>query len=190
MDKNKKGFSLLELLLVLGVIAALVVSAFIVYPKVRDARYVDIEAKHIGQIYASVKTVYTGQPNYSGLSTTAVAMPAQFFPDDMISEKTTWAISSWGGYVVVDSNNVSPSGGTASSFTISYSDVPESVCVRLISAVESSFYNIYLSKHKGINNDKNSGALVKENGNSTDIALAASTCQSGGQNNQVVFLAL
>ncbi|MBA8084919.1 prepilin-type N-terminal cleavage/methylation domain-containing protein [Klebsiella pneumoniae] len=30
MDKNKKGFSLLELLLVLGIIAALVVSAFVV----------------------------------------------------------------------------------------------------------------------------------------------------------------
>ncbi|ENK4556397.1 prepilin-type N-terminal cleavage/methylation domain-containing protein, partial [Escherichia coli] len=29
---NKKGFSLLELLLVLGIIAALVVAAFIVYP--------------------------------------------------------------------------------------------------------------------------------------------------------------
>ncbi|MBC2862947.1 prepilin-type N-terminal cleavage/methylation domain-containing protein [Klebsiella pneumoniae] len=56
MDKNKKGFSLLELLLVLGIIAALVVSAFVVYPKVRDARYIDIEAKHIAQIYASVKT--------------------------------------------------------------------------------------------------------------------------------------
>lgn len=89
-------------MLVLGIIAATVVSAFIVYPKVRDARYVDIEAKHIGQIYASVKTVYTGQPNYSGLSTTAVAMPAQFFPEDMLSKKITWAISSWGGYVVVD----------------------------------------------------------------------------------------
>ncbi|WP_117102748.1 prepilin-type N-terminal cleavage/methylation domain-containing protein, partial [Klebsiella pneumoniae] len=49
MDKNKKGFSLLELLLVLGIIAALVVSAFVVYPKVRDARYIDIEAKHIAQ---------------------------------------------------------------------------------------------------------------------------------------------
>lgn len=182
-------------MLVLGIIAATVVSAFIVYPKVRDARYVDIEAKHIGQIYASVKNVYTGQPNYSGLATTAVAMPAQFFPDDMISKKITWAISSWGGYVVVDANDVSPSGLAASSFVISYSDVPDSVCIRLITAVEDAFYNIYISNQKGVNSSsesasKNYGTLVKENGNSTDIALAASTCQSGGQNNRVVFLAL
>ena len=38
--KSKKGFSLLELLLVLGIIAALVVAAFIVYPKV--------QALHVG----------------------------------------------------------------------------------------------------------------------------------------------
>ncbi len=32
--------------------------------------------------------------------------------------------------------------------------------------------------------------LVKQNGNKTDIPLGSSTCQSGGQNNRVVFLAL
>lgn len=84
--KSQKGFSLLELLLVLGIVAALIVASFIGYPKVRDARYVDIEAKHIGQIYASVRNVYAGQPDYSGLATTAVAIPAQFFPDDMLSK--------------------------------------------------------------------------------------------------------
>ncbi|MFO6469207.1 type 4 pilus major pilin [Escherichia coli] len=122
--------------------------------------------------------------------TTSLAMPAQFFPEDMLSKKITWAISSWGGYVVVDSNKVSPSGGTDSSFTISYSDVPDSVCIRLITAVEGAFYNIYISNQKGISASKNHGTLVKQNGNNTDIALAASTCQSGGQNNRVVFLAL
>lgn len=55
----------------------------------------------------------------------------------MLSKKNTWGISSWGGYVVVDANDVSPSGLAASSFTISYSDVPDSVCIKLISAVES-----------------------------------------------------
>lgn len=122
---------MLELLLVLGIVAALIVASFIGYPKVRDARYVDIEAKHIGQIHASVRNVYAGQPDYSGLATTAVAIPAQFLPDDMLSKNITWGISSWGGYVVVDANDISPSGLAASSFTISYSDVPDSVCIKL-----------------------------------------------------------
>ena len=43
--KRRKGFSLLELLLVLGIIAALIVAAFIVYPKVRTSQIVDAESK-------------------------------------------------------------------------------------------------------------------------------------------------
>lgn len=46
---NKKGFSLLELLLVLGIIAALIVAAFIVYPKVQDSNRATTEAKNISR---------------------------------------------------------------------------------------------------------------------------------------------
>lgn len=35
--KSKKGFSLLEILLVLGIIASLIVAAFIVYPKIQSS---------------------------------------------------------------------------------------------------------------------------------------------------------
>lgn len=38
---RKKGFSLLELMLVLGIIAALIVSAFIIYPKAQLAQKTD-----------------------------------------------------------------------------------------------------------------------------------------------------
>lgn len=41
--KIQQGFSLLELLLVLGTIAALIVGAFIVYPKVQAAQRADTE---------------------------------------------------------------------------------------------------------------------------------------------------
>lgn len=160
--RSKKGFSLLELLLVMGVIAALIASAFIAYPKVRDARYLDIEAKHIGQIIASVKSTYVGQYSYSGLATTVVAIPAQFFPEDMLKKNITWGVSSWGGYVVVDSNNVSPSGTSNASFTITYSDVPANICAKLIASVNNSFYNIYIYNAKGVNGNKNAGTLVKK----------------------------
>lgn len=43
--KSKKGFSLLELLLVLGIIAALVVAAFIVYPKVQASQRAQAESR-------------------------------------------------------------------------------------------------------------------------------------------------
>lgn len=36
VKKHKKGFSLLEIILVLAIAAAIVVSAFIIYPKVQS----------------------------------------------------------------------------------------------------------------------------------------------------------
>lgn len=43
--KSKRGFSLLESILVMGVIAALVVVAFIAYPKVQAFQRAEAETK-------------------------------------------------------------------------------------------------------------------------------------------------
>jgi prepilin-type N-terminal cleavage/methylation domain-containing protein len=66
--KSKKGFSLLELLLVLGIIAALVVAAFIVYPKVQASQRAQAESNNIATIQAGVKALYTSASSFTGLT--------------------------------------------------------------------------------------------------------------------------
>ena len=68
--KSKKGFSLLELLLVLGIIAALVVAAFIVYPKVQASQRAQAESNNIATIQAGVKALYTSASSFTGLTNT------------------------------------------------------------------------------------------------------------------------
>lgn len=58
MERKRKGFSLLELLLVMGIIAALIVAAFIVYPKVQSYRNVKIESNNISSLKAEVSALY------------------------------------------------------------------------------------------------------------------------------------
>jgi prepilin-type N-terminal cleavage/methylation domain-containing protein len=82
--KSKKGFSLLELLLVLGIIAALVVAAFIVYPKVQASQRAQAESNNIATIQAGVKALYTSASSFTGL-TNSVAVQAKIFPDNMLS---------------------------------------------------------------------------------------------------------
>ncbi|HCK7688078.1 TPA: prepilin-type N-terminal cleavage/methylation domain-containing protein [Salmonella enterica] len=82
--KSKKGFSLLELLLVLGIIAALVVAAFIVYPKVQASQRAQAESNNIATIQAGVKALYTSASSFTGLTNT-VAVQATIFPDNMLS---------------------------------------------------------------------------------------------------------
>ena len=80
--KSKKGFSLLELLLVMGIIAALIVAAFIVYPKVQASQRSQAESNNIATIQAGVKSLYSSTSNYTGL-TTSVAIQSKIFPDNI-----------------------------------------------------------------------------------------------------------
>ncbi|MFN0462872.1 type 4 pilus major pilin, partial [Salmonella enterica subsp. enterica serovar Infantis] len=75
---------LLELLLVLGIIAALVVEAFIVYPKVQASQRAQAESNNIATIQAGVKALYTSASSFTGLTNT-VAVQAKIFPDNMLS---------------------------------------------------------------------------------------------------------
>ncbi|EMV3720959.1 prepilin-type N-terminal cleavage/methylation domain-containing protein, partial [Escherichia coli] len=59
-SKSKKGFSLLELLLVLGIVAAFIVAAFIVYPKIQTMYRVDRISKTIVGVKSSIKQLYQG----------------------------------------------------------------------------------------------------------------------------------
>ncbi|MGL0517597.1 type 4 pilus major pilin, partial [Salmonella enterica subsp. enterica] len=73
-----------ELLLVLGIIATLVVAAFIVYPKVLASQRAQAESNNIATIQAGVKALYTSASSFTGLTNT-VAVQAKIFPDNMLS---------------------------------------------------------------------------------------------------------
>lgn len=190
--KNKKnGFTLTETLMSLAIAAIIIISVFLIYPKVRNHSIILTETSHISQIYTAVKSLYSSTSTYSGLGTTPIISPAQIFPDDMLShnDNLKWGINKWGGYVVVDANNVSPSNVSNSSFTIQYTDVPNDLCADLVNANQSVFYNIYVSPNvTGVPASKNQGNLVKNAGvySLTDTVKA---CNQGTKAS-VSFLAL
>lgn len=103
---KRRAFSLVELLLVLGILAVLLVAAFVVYPKVRDTSLAKTEAANILNIRASVHSLYASKNyNYTGLNT-LVANQAKMFPSSMnLGNYATDAItSSWGGVVKVSTH--------------------------------------------------------------------------------------
>ena len=59
--RKKKGFSLLELLLVFGIIAALIVGVFMIYPKISSGQKIDSDIKILGTLNAGIKISTRGK---------------------------------------------------------------------------------------------------------------------------------
>ncbi|EBO2776411.1 prepilin-type N-terminal cleavage/methylation domain-containing protein, partial [Salmonella enterica subsp. enterica serovar Brandenburg] len=174
-----KGFSLLELLLVLGIIAALVVAAFIVYPKVQASQRAQAESNNIATIQAGVKALYTSASSFTGLNN-SVAVQAKIFPDNMLSGSGSAAkpINAFKGNVVVASADTGPSAATGSSFTITYENVPAAECTKIITAAAGNFYIAQVGD-----------ATVKEAGGTLNVAATAAAC-SDANSNKLVFTSI
>ena len=182
--KSKKGFSLLELLLVLGIIAALVVAAFIVYPKVQASQRAKAESNNIATIQAGVKALYTSASSFTGLTNT-VAVQAKIFPDNMLvgSGSSAKPVNAFKGDVTLASANSGPSAAQGSSFTITYSNVPAAECTKIITAVAGNFYAVGAGDVGGEGSLKAAGEVL-------NVARTAMQCQSGGNSNTLVFTSL
>lgn len=178
--KKKKGFSLLELMLVLGIIAALIVSAFLIYPKAQSAQRATAEAKNIATIQAGVKTLYAGLASYTGLNNTA-ALGAKVFPDIMISGTGTSAtvLNSFKGSVTLAPAATGPSGVAGSSFTITYTGVPNNECTKIIATTAESFYMASVGS-----------TTVKDSGGQLNIENASTACNATNNSNTLVLTSL
>ena len=125
----------------MGIIAALIVAAFIVYPKVQASQRAQAESNNIATIQAGVKALYTSASSFTGLTNT-VAVQAKIFPDNMLSGSGSSAtpINAFKGDVIVESANTGPSAAQGSSFTITYKNVPAAECTKIITAAAGNFY--------------------------------------------------
>lgn len=133
--RNKKGFSLLELLLSLAIISAFIVAAFLVYPGVKASNEVNQETKNLSAIYVASKELFSSSSDYSKWSLN-VLVKAKALPDNMIfSESTSEYRNAWGRNVRYSLYSTPESGYTYSAgYTLIY-EVSENACTKFITAV-------------------------------------------------------
>lgn len=115
MNKNfkrtQKGFSLLELLLVMGIVAALIVSAFIIYPKVMSHVRVNNELKNISTILTGIRTLYQGKSDFESFGT-PILVQSKIAPDNMLQAGNTVMLrNSWEGYFSMGAGGRGVAGG-------------------------------------------------------------------------------
>lgn len=130
MIKSNKGFSLIEILLVVGFIASAVAAVFVVYPKVKIANDVQTEVSSLAQIVGGIQSVYSTSPNYNGL-TTQIAIQAQIIPKGQVTGTSTFN-NSFGNPVTI--STVAYGAIANGAFTLT-SDVPKEGCQKFINTV-------------------------------------------------------
>jgi prepilin-type N-terminal cleavage/methylation domain-containing protein len=156
IQKSKKGFSLLELLLVLGIIAALIVAAFIVFPKVQAEQRANRTIQDIAAIDAGIKSLYASKAGYDGLST-KVLINANVFPDIMTTTVEGQAYNVFKGRV-----NVSEVTSLSSpAYSISFYSVPPTECSKIVSSLWGRFFQIEIISGSGMNVKSYNGQTMK-----------------------------
>lgn len=181
-QKTSKGLNLIELLLVLGVVAILLVAAFVVYPQVRDRNQANSEISNATAVKASITNLYASKGgDYTDLDT-GIANQARAFPISMNSGTFTEAqeiTSAWGGEVSVLENAAAVTVGGRSfnahrTFTITYNGVPEGVCLGLVSGAATNFVDVRVGAAAG------GDSVFTGTGDTFNPADAAIACSGAG----------
>ncbi|CHQ65375.1 type IV pilin protein [Salmonella enterica subsp. enterica serovar Typhi] len=133
--RSKKGFSLLELLLVFGIIAALIVGVFMIYPKISSGQKVDSDIKILGTLNAGIKELYSGQAGYTGLSVDTL-IKAKIVPEEIVDEGLIW--DSWGANVQIEPYY-------DGSFYIGFENVSVDACPKFVTQAGSSYFKIVVA---------------------------------------------
>lgn len=132
---KSKGFTLTEILLVLVIAAAIVISAFIIYPKVKSSNNVNKELATITQIVTATKSIFGSSPDYTGWSLKTL-LDAGALPDTMVLSKEDYGQyrDAWGGEV--NTGTVTPGNGIVniSGYSLVYL-IPRDSCAKFVSAV-------------------------------------------------------
>lgn len=151
----EKGFSLIEVLLILGILAAIGIGMFLLYPQVRASRMAISEQANMQSIAGNTKHLFMLK-GYAGLNND-VANTARLFPSNMNANNFSAGqdiTSGWGGAV-----NIGPSPDVSGLFRVTYEDTPNRVCIEFVRSMMASYERV-LIENIVVKNEMEAGAPV------------------------------
>lgn len=179
--KKQKGFTLLELLAVLIIIAILGMGLYFTLAKVQASSDANTEGKHIDLVTSAVKQLFAGSSNFGTKDLTPSVINSGAVPADLLATggSTTsngnTITNKWGGTITIAPDGVG--GGTSNAFTITDIQIPQSVCVKLLSNTGNNYLVVTAN-----------GTQIRKYGDITPIdPTAAVTACNSQTNNSLTF---
>lgn len=185
MRRTSSGYTLIELLIVLAVMAALIIGAFYLYPKVQSSRAANAQAVILQSFQANMKSLFTNG-DYQKVSNLVTAQ-AGMWNDQMIGPTPSAVITTeWGTLVTVKpatASGAAPAAGKpAQYFVVTYAGVPSDVCQKLVPTLVGSWEKVTVGTT--VVQDQNAAAAVQY-----DPSLLAASC-GGSSGSTAVDLTL
>lgn len=125
--RRRRGFSLLELAMVLALGVLIAVGVMMFYTQANTSRNTQNAVVEIGAIQQAVRSLYGGQSTYTGL-TNSILISTKALPVRMVQGTNGLRNSFSGAITVIPANS---GGGTASGFSVSLAAVPQDACTKL-----------------------------------------------------------
>lgn len=125
LNNNQKGLTLIESLVVVGILLGIVAVALTLYGTVRDRLNVKNESENASVIYSQVVDLYSDEVT-STLTGVSQAVEAGIIPKKMSITGSNVVTDSWGGKIILK-------GTGTTGFTLTFPRVPSGdVCVSFI----------------------------------------------------------
>lgn len=138
MKKNIKGYTLLELMLVLGVITLLVIAIYTAYAKKATSEAVKNQTAYLSSLTNSINEAFiaskvdvtsTATEGYSKLTNTS-AISANLVPTSLVNGASTIK-NIFGGNITLSSTTITNVTGTLPAYSISLTNIPSAACTLL-----------------------------------------------------------
>lgn len=137
----KKGFSMIELIIVIAVLGVLTAVVLQQAQGMRESSNINKESSNLGMITSAVQATFTSQGDYTGLANDIVTRN-NAFPANMVDDGAPANINSSWALAGVDITPTTFNGTADAAFMISYSSVPDSSCQDFVARNYPSFYRV------------------------------------------------
>jgi type II secretory pathway pseudopilin PulG len=164
--RRQNGLTLIETLV--AVLLGLIVLAgvFTIFATTLSGSKLSDAEQNLTTVVLNAKQLYSGQPNFSGLSN-SIAYKASVFPTNMATSATD-ITNKWHGQVTIKAN------ANPRLFDVTYEKVPQSECIKLASFQYGQWSALKIN-----------GTTIDQTAGTSPTTTAATACQDGDANTLV-----
>jgi Tfp pilus assembly protein PilE len=125
--RKKKGATLFEIIMYLVIAAVILATVALNYGSANTASNTTTAISQLNQIATQIRSLYSGQPTYNGLTTANLAS-SEALPNSMISGNTIRHV--FNGNVTVAA--AATTGGADAGFEVNFTNIPKAACEQML----------------------------------------------------------